>query len=458
MATKDEEKKGFAYEGVGFSGLKREVANTPEVKALKKSGVVDKLKAGDFSTPQAAGATINASARQAVNLVNRGANAAFDVATAPQKAVADALQDPSVRGFAAGLVTGDPGSNATDGPKSSGFAGVPARASQPNTADPGKNYVAAARNDLAPAPGAVSPGAVATPNRMPDRAPVNDDQVAANFLATESADRNPGKLDVNNMQPVQGLKDVNYAGRYGKTDVFGNVTTDAQGNKVGRFSDRANLATLAGGKAATVPEGKTAVTNESLNGINFSGDQDGDGLPDQTSQALVDARRAAMARGDFEAVERSMMTSEQRAEADAAKGFRDVQARARRDDPVNAYAQDLGRMSAQEQNFGSMLGAQATAERNARIDSRNDSKAQGTMIKQAFDMGVAQLPPDPITGKPDPAAVSLYQNSLAAIAKKFPNASPLEWASLAAQAMNGEVDASDPESDPDAASVINSFL
>lgn len=467
MRDKDEERRNMQQTLKDFPSRPAKVPGATGKNPYAESvegfgGVVSNAKksvtAGDFSSPQGAGATVNASVKQGADWVNRGANTLAQVAVAPNVAAFKAVKDP-VAGFAKGLVTGKPGDPAAPQGAGSDFSGVPVRGgATPNTADPSKNYVTEARNELYPAAGTPPTGAVATPERMPDRAPVNSDQAATGFLATESADRNPGTLDVNNMKPVQGLSDVGYAGRYGKTDVFGNVTTDDQGNKVGRFSDRDNLATLAGGKAAAVPEGKTAIDNNSLAGINFSGDQNKDGILDQTSPELIAARKAAMDRGDFSAVERSMMSSEERASADEAQGFKDVQAAARRRDPVNAYAQDLASDASKDQTYASLLGSQATADRNARIDARNDSKVNGDLLKQAFDMGSAQLPVDQLTGKPAPEAIGQYQSALTAVAQQYPGATPIEWSTLAMKMMRGEVDATEDESDTEAASVINSFL
>jgi len=185
----------------------------------------------------------------------------------------------------------------------------------------------------------------ASPATEPNE-PHGDDSLASVFVDKNSQAAN-SELNAGKRKVVPGLDGVSYAGKYGKTDVFAGTTYDENGDKVTNFSDLANLATTRGGAAAPVPEGKTAVTNTSPAALYAQADVNKDGLPDQTSPELVKARQAAIERGDLASVERSYMTSEQRAVQDAQRKRDDLRDAVIQRDPVAAYAVDQDSLAAE---------------------------------------------------------------------------------------------------------------
>lgn len=228
-----------------------------------------------------------------------------------------------------------------------------------------------------------------TNTRRPDTLPrpvQNDDKRLSRFLETDSQPRSEG-LNARNRQQVPGVAGVDYAGRYGDTDVFASET-EVDGERVTNFSDRANAATLRGGDAAPVPPGRRAVTNaDEYLTERVVEDEDGkqvverrlDGPDMRTQNQLGRRRQEAMDRGDYEAVERSRMTSDERAQLDRQRKDERHRERAYEENPAATYAADA-------QDRTNRLASQQEGQRR-QAESMNEtiSKAFETLQETILD-------------------------------------------------------------------------
>lgn len=316
-----------------------------------------------------------------------------------------------IPGFVKGAVTGDPGN---DNPEPAGYDGMDR--SQYRKPSLFTNDPLAGTKQGAPTPDA-------SQNTEPYRpaAPVeNNDPRAAQYLAGNS-EAASGDLNAGRRRVVPGMDGTSYAGRYGDTEVFAGTTTNEQGEKVTNFSDRANLATTRGGAAASIPEGRTAVTNTSPAAMGPV-DLDGDGLPDQVSPELQAGRAAALKRGDYEAYDRSMMTSGQRAQVDRQAESDRLRQAAAEQDPVNTY---LGEVQADT----TRANARQDAERYRVKENREQTKLQNKAVSDAWSYLEPQLKND--FGETDPQKASAVQAALAEVAKRNPWLGPMSLAEMA---------------------------
>lgn len=267
--------------------------------------------------------------------------------------------------------------------------------------------------------------------------PKNDDSLAAAYLRSNSQPAD-GKLNAGKRKMVPGLSDVSYAGKYGNTDVFAGVTYNDKGEKVTNFSDLASLATTRGGAAAAVPEGKTAVTNTSPAALYAQADVNKDGLPDQSSPELQKARQAAVDRGDFSAVERSYMTSDQRAEQDAARKREDLRDAAIKRDPVATYAVDQDTLA----TAGKLAHQQDKDSLQYLRDQQRDARSAARLNDQRIASAWRYLEPQ-LVGL-TPKASHAVQSSLGVVAKQFPGLDPLSLSrEVIAQLKNPESSSSE---------------
>lgn len=178
---------------------------------------------------------------------------------------------------------------------------------------------------------------------MPAGAAVNSDPRAASWLESNSQPTGPG-LNARNTRPVDGMEGVSYAGNYSGTDVFRGTGA----NNEAAFSDLENLATTRGGAPAPLPRegekgwGNTIASSDFVRPMTSGGFKvNADGSVGYAPSELEVARQAALERGDFEAVDRSYMTSAERASVDEQKEMNRLRSRAARRDPVATYQAEL---------------------------------------------------------------------------------------------------------------------
>jgi len=349
-----------------------------------------------------------------LNRAVKGAASASSLATGRPLAekLGEGVKDVAkgIPGFVKGAVTGDPGNG---NPEPVGYDGMDRSKFTPSlfTYDP-----LAGQKQGAPTPDA-------SQNTEPYRpaAPVeNNDPRAAQYLAGNS-EAASGDLNAGRRRVVPGMDGTSYAGRYGDTEVFAGTTTNEQGEKVTNFSDRANLATTRGGAAASIPEGRTAVTNTSPAAMGPV-DLDGDGLPDQVSPELQAGRAAALKRGDYQAYDRSMMSSDQRAQVDRQAESDRLRQAAAEQDPVNTY---LGEVQADT----TLANARQDAERYRVKENREQTKLQNKAVSDAWSYLEPQLKNE--FGQTDPKDATAVQKALAQVAASNPNLDPMNLAEIA---------------------------
>lgn len=259
---------------------------------------------------------------KARDAIGSGAGAVADTARA-SLSVADEKVATPVGGFMRGLFGAQPAAASQAAADTPPVRTTPAPPPQTNTAA-----------DAPPPPANEQTGPV-----------VNSDKRVNDWLEGNRADRSD-TLNAKNTVAVDGVDGLQYAGKYGETDVF----RGTGGNGEAAFSDVANLATTRGGNAADLPkEGEAGFGNDVISnatagsaGVATGGFSRGsDGSYGYVPSQLESARTAAMARGDYEAVDRSYMTSEERTAADQKKADDRLQADARWQDPAGTYQAEL---------------------------------------------------------------------------------------------------------------------